>query len=231
MPVASEQGLRRRPRHWRGERQQWWPPWGSPWSPRLQDLGGRWSDITFHTCMSTLLKHSDQIHSVVSKDELSCKVLGPAVYTKIYCRVQRNQVLFIPVQWEKSGHTDHEANQGGSAVPHDNTELRQYRSQPGGCRRIPYIGSERKNSVRKTGERYKHCEEKSGSVALRPVEKSTAYGAFQPHTRAQTRVPGQWVGYSCAVPGCHNSVGQMSPGRTQLLIIITFSRIDTTSSY
>ena len=43
-------------------------------------------------------------------------------------------------------------------------------SQPGGCRRIPYIGSERKNSVRKTGERYKHCEEKSGSVGLRPVE-------------------------------------------------------------
>ena len=66
--------------------------------------------------------------------------------------------------------------------------------QPGGCWRIPYIGSERKNSVRKTGERYKHREEKSGSVALRPVEKlrpSTAYGAFQPHTRAKTRVPGQ----------------------------------------
>ena len=94
--------------------------------------------------------------------------------------------------------------------------------QPGGCWRIPYIGSERKNSVRKTGERYKHREEKSGSVALRPVEKlrpSTAYGAFQPHTRAKTRVPGQWVGYSCAVPGCHNSVGQMSPGRTQLLLL------------
>ena len=66
--------------------------------------------------------------------------------------------------------------------------------QPGGCWRIPYIGSERKNSVRKTGERYKHREEKSGSVALRPVEKlrpSTTYGAFQPHTRAKTRVPGQ----------------------------------------
>ena len=38
--------------------------------------------------------------SSLSEDELSCKVLGPAVYTKIYCRVQRNRVLFIPVQWE-----------------------------------------------------------------------------------------------------------------------------------
>ena len=38
--------------------------------------------------------------SSLSEDELSHKVLGPAVYTKIYCRVQRNWVLFIPVQWE-----------------------------------------------------------------------------------------------------------------------------------
>ena len=92
-----------------------------------------------------------------------------SIYESIYCRVQWNRVLFIPVQWEKSGHTDHEANQGGSAVPHDNTELRQYRSQPGGCRQIPYIGSERKNSVRKTGERYEHREEKSGSVEIPPL--------------------------------------------------------------
>ena len=70
----------------------------------------------------------------------------------------------------KSGHTDHEANPGGSAVPHDKAVALAAFRQPGGCRRIPYIGSERKNSVRKTGERYKHCEEKSGSVALRPVE-------------------------------------------------------------
>ena len=45
----------------------------------------------------------------------------------------------------------------------------------GGCQRIPYIGSERKNSVRKTGESYKHREEKSGSVALRPVEIPPLY--------------------------------------------------------
>ena len=32
--------------------------------------------------------------------------------------------------------------------------------QLGGCPRIPFIGSERKNSVRKAGERYKHREEK-----------------------------------------------------------------------
>ena len=61
----------------------------------------------------------------------------------------------------KSGHTDHEANRGGSAVPHDKAVALAACRQPGGCRRIPYIGSERKNSVRKTGECYKHCEEKS----------------------------------------------------------------------
>ena len=38
--------------------------------------------------------------SSLSEDELSRKVLGPAVYTKIYCRVQWNRVLFIPVKWE-----------------------------------------------------------------------------------------------------------------------------------
>ena len=94
-----------------------------------------------------------------------------------------------------------------SAVPHDKAVALAACRQPGGCRRILYIGSERKNSVRKTGEHYKH----------RP---STAYGAFQPHTRAKTRVPGQWVGYSRAVPRCHNSVGQMGPGRAQLLLLL-----------
>ena len=120
----------------------------------------------------------------------------------------------------KSGHTAHEA------------KLRRCRQFPmiilsfgktGGCRRIPYIGSERKNSMRKTGERYKHREEKSGSVTLRPVKNSPlypAYGALQPHTRVQTQVPGQWVGNPCAVPRRHHSVGQMSPGRIQLFWLL-----------
>ena len=74
-----------------------------------------------------------------------------------YCRVQRNRE-FVPVQWEIGSHWPWSEIEAVSAVPHDNTELRQYRTQPGGCRWIPYIGSERKNSVRKTGERYKHRE-------------------------------------------------------------------------
>ena len=67
------------------------------------------------------------------------KYLALAVYTKIYCRVQRNRVLFIPVQCEKSGHTDHEGNRGGSAVPHDKAVALAACRQPGGCRRIRYI--------------------------------------------------------------------------------------------
>ena len=118
--------------------------------------------------------------SLLSEDELSCKVLGPAVYTKIYCRVQWNRVLFIPVQWEKSGHTDPEANWGGLAVPHDKAVALAACRQPGVCRQIPYIGSERKAS-----ERYKHCEEKSSSIALRPVEIPPLYRIWRipPHTR------------------------------------------------
>ena len=46
-------------------------------------------------------------------------------------------------------------------------------------------GRRGKNSVRKAGECYKHREEKSGSVALRPVEIPPLYGAFPPHTRVQ----------------------------------------------
>ena len=75
------------------------------------------------------------------------------------------------------------------------------------------------NTVRKS-----QAASRWGPWKFRP---STAYGAFQPHTRAQTRVPGQWVGYSCAVPGCHNSVGQMSPGRTQLLLLLNSDDVST----
>ena len=83
-----------------------------------------------------------------------------------------------------------EANRGGSAVPYDKAVALAACRQPGGCRRIPYIGSERKNSVRKTGERYKHREEKSGSVALRPVEIPPLYRIW--------RIP---TAYSCTSMG------------------------------
>ena len=48
-----------------------------------------------------------------------------------YCRVQRNRE-FVPVQWEIGSHWPWSEIEAVSAVPHDNTELRQYRSQPGG---------------------------------------------------------------------------------------------------
>ena len=111
----------------------------------------------------------------------------------------------------KSGHTDHEANRGGSAVPYDKAVALAACRQPGGCRRIPY-----------TGERYKHREEKSGSVALRPVEIPPLYRIWRIPTAYSCSNTSSWpMSRSlCAVPGCHNSVGQMSPGRTQLLLLL-----------
>ena len=148
----------------------------------------------------------------------SLAVLGPAVYTKIYCRVSS----VVHPSWENRVTLTMKRIEAGRQFPMI-VALAACR-QPGGCRRIPYIGSERKNSVRKTGERYKHREEKS-EVRQRRAEARGNSAPLphmaQPHTRAQTRVPGQWVGYSCAVPGCHNSVGQMSPGRTQLLLLLS----------
>ena len=84
---------------------------------------------------------------------------------------------------------------------------------------VHLVGEEK--TLWKNGERYKHREEKSGSVMLRPVEIPPLYRIWRPPTNVQTRVPGQWVGYPCAVPGRHNSVGQMSPGRIQLLLLLS----------
>ena len=113
--------------------------------------------------------------SSLSEDELSCKVLGPAVYTKIYCRVQRNRVLFIPVQWENRVTLTMKRIEAGRQFPMIKQLPWQLAVNRGAVGRIPYIGSERKNSARKTGERYKHREEKSGSVALRPVKIPPLY--------------------------------------------------------
>ena len=110
-----------------------------------------------------------------------------------------------------------------SAVHHDNTELRQYVVNRGAVGESCTLGQRWKtpwgkpvsaiNTVRKS-QTASHW----GPWKFRP---STTYGALQPHTRVQTRVPGQWVGKSCAVPGRHNTVGQMSPGRIQLLLLNT----------
>ena len=111
---------------------------------------------------------------------------------------------------------DHEANRGGSAVPYDKAVCR------GAVGESCTSGRRRKTPWGKTGERYKHREEKSGSVALRPVEIPPLYRIWRIPTAyscSKHEFPGQWVGYSSAVPGCHNSVGQMSPGRTQLLLL------------
>ena len=97
-----------------------------------------------------------------------------------------------------------------SAVPYDKAVALAYSRHPGA---VPYIGSERKNSVRKAGEHYKHREEKSGSVALRPVEIPPEYLCSNTSSWPMS------IGESCTVPGRHNSVGQVSPGRIQLLLL------------
>ena len=159
----------------------------------VEVVGSVMEFISFQSSMKCEKKNFFSRHlawkaeSSLSEDELSCKVLGPAVYTKMYCRVQRNRVLFIPVQWENRVTLTMKRNRGGSAVPYDKAVALAACRQPGGCRRIPYIGSERKNSVRKTGECYKHREEKSGSVALRPVEIPPLYRIW--------RIP---TAYSCS---------------------------------
>ena len=165
--------------------------------------------------------------SSLSEDELSCKVLGPAVYTKIYCRVQRNRVLFIPVQWENRVTLTMKRIEAGRQFPMIKQLPWQLDVNRGAVGESRTSGRRGKtpwgkpvsaiNTVRKS-----QAASRWGPWKFRP---STAYGAFQPHTRAQTRVPGQWVGYSCAMPGCHNSVGQMSPGRTQIIIIIIIPKL------
>ena len=80
------------------------------------------------------------------------------------------------------------------------------------------------NPVHRVGEEKLREENRWALNTVRKSQAASRWGrgnsAPLPHTRAQTRVPGQWVGYSSAVPGCHNSVGQMSPGRTQLLLLL-----------
>ena len=123
----------------------------------------------------------------------------------------------------KSGHTDHEANRGGSAVPYDKAVALAACRQPGGCRRIPYIGSEKKNSVRKTGERYKHREEKSGSVALRPVEIPPLYRIWRIPTAYSCSNTSSWPMsrlLQCCAWIAITRLGKMSPGRTQLLLLL-----------
>ena len=89
------------------------------------------------------------------------------------CRVQWNRE-FVPVQWEES-HWPWSEIEAVSAVPQDKAVALAAWRQPGHCPWIPYIWSERKNFVRKAGERYKHREEKSGSVALKPMEIPPLY--------------------------------------------------------
>ena len=140
--------------------------------------------------------------SSLSEDELSRKVLGPAVYTKIYCRVQRNRVLFIPVQWENRVTLTMKWIQAGRQFPMIKQLPWQLAVNRGAVGESRTSGRRGKtpwgkpvsaiNTVRKS-----QAASRWGPWKFRP---STAYDALLPHTRVQARVPGHWVGYilSCA---------------------------------
>ena len=99
------------------------------------------------------------------------KVLGPAVYkilqSSTKSRIRSRTVGRVTLTMKR--------NRGSVGISHDKAVALAACRQPGGCRRISYIGSERKNFVRKAGQRYKYLEEKSGSDALRPVEIPPLY--------------------------------------------------------
>ena len=85
------------------------------------------------------------------------------------------------------------------------------------CWKVPSIGPER-GKLREVNPvcAINTDEEKSGSVALRPVEipPSIAYGAFPRILSGTSCVPGHWEAKSSAVL-CLDAipqVGQMSPG-------------------
>ena len=159
----------------------------------VEVVGSVMEFISFQSSMKCEKKNFFSRHlawkaeSSLSEDELSCKVLGPAVYTKIYCRVQRNRVLFIPVQWENRVTLTMKRIEAGRQFPMIKQLPWQLAVNRGAVGESRTSGRRRKNSVRKTGERYKHREEKSGSVALRPVEIPPLYRIW--------RIP---TAYSCS---------------------------------
>ena len=192
----------------------------------VEVVGSVMEFISFQSSMKCEKKNFFSRHlawkaeSSLSEDELSCKVLGPAVYTKIYCRVQRNRVLFIPVQWENRVTLTMKRIEAGrqfpmikqlpwqlavnrGAVGEFRTSSRRGKTPWG--KPVSAINTVRKSQAALRWGPWKFCP-------------STAYDTLLPHTRVQARVPGQWVGYiSWAVSGRHISVGQMSPGRINYL--------------
>ena len=138
--------------------------------------------------------------------EIGFTVIGRYTELKVY-EMSRHQ----------SGHTDHEAkSRRCRQFPHDKAVALAGCRQPGGCWRIPYIGSRGKtpwgkpvsaiNTVRKSQAR--RAEARGNSAPLPHMAHSNLILVFK------HEFPGQWVGYSCAVPGWANE-----PGRTQLLLL------------
>ena len=90
-----------------------------------------------------------------------------------------------------------------------------------GFRRLPYIGRRGKTPWGKPGSAINPMRKSQAASCWGPWKKFhpfTTYDTFPPHNYVQTWVPGQWIGKSCAVPGRTITVGQRSPGITQILL-------------
>ena len=113
--------------------------------------------------------------SSLSEDELSRKVLGPAVYMKIYCRVQRNRVLFIPVQWENRITLTMKRIEAGRQFPMMKQLPWQLAVNRGAVGESRTSGRRGKTPWGKPVSAINTVRKKSGSVALRPVKIPALY--------------------------------------------------------
>ena len=91
-----------------------------------------------------------------------------------YCRVQQNRE-FVPVQWEIGSHWPWSEIEAVSAVPHDNTELGQYHSQPGAVGESRTSGWRGKTPCGKPVSTINTVRKSQAASQLRPMEIPPLY--------------------------------------------------------
>ena len=113
-----------------------------------------------------------------------------------YCRVQRNRE-FVPVQWEIGSHWPWSEIEAVSAVPHDNTELRQIVVNRGAIGESRTSGRRGKTPWGKPVSAINTVRKSQAASCWGPwnFRPSTAYDALTRILVFKHEFPGQWVGY------------------------------------